>query len=110
MRDLRILLLVLPLCFLGAGSAHQACGPICFGMKGAELQKASAQLRAGAKGGITAATLRQSLVNDGMKRAARLADRDDAVRLEMRYAPGRPLDEITFNRTNFTWPRNTIPR
>jgi hypothetical protein len=76
------------------GSNHQACGPIQFGMKGAELQKASSQLRAAGK--ITAALVRQSLVTNGVKYPARLAGRDHAIRLVMRFALGQPLRELTF--------------
>ena len=75
-------------------SSHQACGPIRFGMKGAELHKATAQLRASGK--VTAALLRQSLVTNGVKYPARLAGRDHAIRLVMRYAVGQPLRELTF--------------
>lgn len=77
-----------------AASTHQACGPIRFGMKGAELQHAGTRLRTA--GWITAATLRQGLVTNGVKHPALFAERDHTIRLEMRHAVGRPLREITF--------------
>jgi hypothetical protein len=81
---------------LATSSTHQACGPIRFGMRGAELQRASTQLRAAGQGKFTAAILRQWLVTNGVKHPARLADRDHAIRLDMRCAVGRPLYELTF--------------
>jgi hypothetical protein len=81
---------------LATPSTHQACGPMRFGMKGAELQKASTQLRAVGQGKITAATLRQWLVTNGVKHPARLAERDHAIRLEMRYTVGQPLSQLVF--------------
>jgi hypothetical protein len=65
-------------------------------MRGAELQRACTQLRAAGNGRITAATLRQSLVTNEVKYAARLEGRDQAIQLEMRHAVGRPLSELTF--------------
>ena len=65
-------------------------------MRGAELQRASTQLRAAGQGKITAAILRQWLVTNGVKYPARLADRDNAIRLDMRCVVGRPLQELTF--------------
>lgn len=83
-------------------SSRQACGPLHFGMIGAQLQKAGAQLRGPNHGAITAEMLRRGLLVNGTKYPAQLAERDATIRLATYFPSGHPLREITFQSQVFS--------